>query len=462
MLAGERLKRPGSYQEAVQYIEELPRFTKKHTLTHTADFLRRLGDPANDKKVIHVAGTNGKGSVCAYIQAILEAEGKRTGFFTSPHLIALNERIQIGRKPISDEMFYRVFVEVYDTVRQMEEEGIEHPSYFEFLYGMGMQAFEEADVEYIILETGLGGRLDATNSFPCPALSIITSISLDHTDILGDTISQIAWEKAGIIKEGVPVFFDGSNGEASEVIEKTAGMRHAPCRKITKDAFKIREVNRKYIAFSRVSAYDKDTDWQVPICGIYQVMNAELAIEAAEYLLKDELKDTGSHADRWRSAVSSIRWKGRMEEAGERLVIDGAHNPGAVAAFVESVRALEESVGALEKEMPLPVILFSAAGDKKYRQMISYLCEHLPAKAYVVTEINDKRKVPASELQEIFREYTARPVKAESDVREALACAYKLREEGGYIYCLGSLYLAGQIEEILTGGDLDVELRGRN
>lgn len=429
----------GGYEEAVCYIEELPRFTKKHSIKHTEEFLRRLGNPAYDRKIIHVAGTNGKGSVCAYIQAILEKEGKRTGFFTSPHLISVNERIQTGRCPITDDEFLKVFEKVFPVAKAMEEEGIGHPSYFEFLYGMGMTAFAGTDAEYIILETGLGGRLDATNSFPRPALTVITSVSLDHTDILGDTIEEIAAEKAGIIKEGVPVFFDGGDKAAGEVIRETAAKYGAPCREITKNAFKIQEVNRKYIAFSRANAYDKDINWCVPICGLYQVMNAELAIQAAEYLLKGEKTDHRL----WSEAVAGIRWKGRMEEAGEHLVIDGAHNPGALEAFVKSVRALPD-------EEALPVVLFSAVSDKKYTQMIAYLCENFPAKAYVVTEIEDTRRVPVSELGRIFREYTKQKVIEKKDVQDALKAAYEERQEKGRIYCLGSLYLAGMIEKLIT------------
>ena len=163
-----------TYEEAAAYIEEIPKFTKKHTLEHTKTFLKRLGNPAADRKIVHVAGTNGKGSVCAYLQAILMAEGKRTGFFTSPHLVSVNERIRVDNIQIDNETFLKVFRKVLKIVRQMVEDGIEHPSYFEFLFGMGMTAFAETDVEYIILETGLGGRLDATNAIDNPALAIIT------------------------------------------------------------------------------------------------------------------------------------------------------------------------------------------------------------------------------------------------------------------------------------------------
>lgn len=443
-----KAEKPGNYEEAVRYIEEIPKFTKKHTLEHTKEFIKRLGNPAMDRKIIHVAGTNGKGSVCAYIQAILEAEGKKTGFFTSPHLVSVNERIQVGRKPITDEKFYQVFEEVFEEVCKMGDDGLAHPSYFEFLYGMGMKAFSHTDVEYIVLETGLGGRLDATNSVPAPALTVITSISLDHTDILGNTIAEIAEEKAGIIKPGVPVFYDGNNEQASEVIKKVAEKRGALCREITKNAFEIREVNRKYIAFSRTSAYDKDINWQVPICGIYQAMNAEIAIQAAEYLLRGEK----ICRRRWREAVSAIHWKGRMEEAGDHLVIDGAHNPGAIEAFTESMQALKEEGESL------PVILFSAVSDKKYEQMIAYLCSHLPAKAYIVTRIEDKRAVPEDELGRIFRQYTKRKVLEKSKIEDALKAAYEERDEGGYIYCLGSLYLAGMVEKLLSGGKNHAEL----
>ena len=292
-----------TYREAVRYIEKIPKFTKKHSLEHTKEFLRRLGNPALDRKIVHVAGTNGKGSVCAYLQAILMAEEKRVGFFTSPHLVSVNERIRVNHVPVDDARFTEVFHEVRKAAEEMEREGWGHPSYFEFLFGMGMKAFAGTDVEYIVLETGLGGRLDATNSVERPLLTVITSISLDHTEILGDTIEQIAAEKAGIIKRGIPVFFDGSCPAASEVIRRIAFEKGAPCREISNHAYEIQEVTRKYIAFSRVNAYDRDVIIQVPICGCYQVMNAEIALCAAEYLLEGE----AIHEERWQEAIRTLR-----------------------------------------------------------------------------------------------------------------------------------------------------------
>ena len=434
-----------TYEEAAAYIEEIPKFTKKHTLEHTKTFLKRLGNPAADRKIVHVAGTNGKGSVCAYLQAILMAEGKRTGFFTSPHLVSVNERIRVDNIQIDNETFLKVFRKVLKIVRQMVEDGIEHPSYFEFLFGMGMTAFAETDVEYIILETGLGGRLDATNAIDNPALAIITSISLDHTAILGDTIEKIAGEKAGIIKPGVPVFFDGSSKKAAEVIKAKASELGVSCREVTKNAYEIQEVHRKYIAFSRRSAYDKDVIFQVPMCGCYQAMNAELALEASEYLLAGE----EIHMDRWKEALAELHWEGRMERVGAHITVDGAHNPGAMEAFVESVKALDES------ERGEMVLLFSAVSDKKYDQMIEYLCENLDVKAYVVTQIEDERGVPAEELADVFRRYTDRPVYCKERLEDAVRTAMNERGETGEIYCLGSLYLVGMMKKLLAGGDID-------
>lgn len=434
-----------TYEEAAAYIEEIPKFTKKHTLEHTKTFLKRLGNPAADRKIVHVAGTNGKGSVCAYLQAILMAEGKRTGFFTSPHLVSVNERIRVDNIQIDNETFLKVFRKVLKIVRQMVEDGIEHPSYFEFLFGIGMTAFAETDVEYIILETGLGGRLDATNAIDNPALAIITSISLDHTAILGDTIEKIAGEKAGIIKPGVPVFFDGSSKKAAEVIKAKAAELGVSCREVTKNAYEIREVHRKYIAFSRRSAYDKDVIFQVPMCGCYQAMNAELALEASEYLLAGE----EIHMDRWKEALAELHWEGRMERVGAHITVDGAHNPGAMEAFVESVKALDES------ERGEMVLLFSAVSDKKYDQMIEYLCENLDVKAYVVTQIEDERGVPAEELADVFRRYTDRPVYCKERLEDAVRTAMNERGETGEIYCLGSLYLVGMMKKLLAGGAID-------
>ncbi len=440
-----------TYREAVSYIEGIPKFTKKHSLEHTKEFLRALGNPQKGQKVIHVAGTNGKGSVCVYIQAMLMAEGKQVGFFSSPHLVKINERFRLNGEPVDDETFLRVFGIVNDKIDEMSEAGFAHPSYFEFLFGMGMLVFQEMQPDYIILETGLGGRLDATNAVEEPVLTIITSISLDHVQYLGNTIAAIAGEKAGIIKKGIPLIFDGSSREACEVLKKQAERKGSKCREITNHAYELREITNKYIAFSRVNAYDGNIVWRLSNCGIYQMMNASIAIASMEQIMGGSIEK--AQYERWSRAIAEVTWEGRMEEVLPGVYLDGAHNPGAVTAFCESVLALDKEMYREEnnKQRAYPVILFSAVDDKEYEVMAEELCRRIPAKAYVVTEVFDRRRVPARKLAEIFRKYTDRPVFERADLHQAWETALACREGQGKVYCLGSLYLAGMVkEEILA------------
>lgn len=429
-----------TYQEAVAYLYEIPKFTKKHSVEQTKEFLRRLGNPEKGQKIIHVAGTNGKGSVCAYMQAMLIAEGKRVGFFTSPHLVFVNERIRINNRQIDDETFLRIFLKVKETVDGMAVEGLSHPSYFEFLFGMGMLCFAEEKLDYVILETGLGGRLDATNSIDEPVLTIITSISLDHTQYLGDTVEKIAFEKAGIIKKNVPVICDGSDERAVRVIKEQAGLLNAECREITNHAFEMREITDKHIAFSRVNAYDKSVIWQLNNCGTYQMMNASIAIAAMEQLFPE----ADAHYSKWQKAMKEVTWEGRLEEVLPGVFVDGAHNPGAIKAFVETIRAME-----LKKQM---ILVFSAVEDKEFDTMIQYLCQNIDAKAFVITEVEDKRRVSAKVLADVFRKYTDQPVLEMPDVKQACRTAIGMQEGGERVYCLGSLYLVGLVKEWLAGG----------
>ena len=427
------------YDDMVRYINDIPKFTKKHSLEHTRDFIRRLGNPCHDRKIIHVAGTNGKGSVCAFMQAILLSEEKTVGFFTSPHLVKVNERIQMNGQQIADEKLLQCFCQVKQIVDDMEAEGIEHPSYFEFLYGMGMLAFEESKVEYVILETGLGGRLDATNSFENPVLTVITSVGLDHMGILGNTVTEIAMEKAGIIKQHVPVIYDGISEEADRVIQKTAKSKDAPCRKIGKDAYEIREITDKQVAFSILNEYDENTLWTVRGTGIYQAMNVSLAVCAAREIL-------GKPADiaKWQKAVSNVIWPGRMEEVLPGVILDGAHNLPAIERFVESLKWQEKTGKRL--------ILFSAVEDKDYWQMIKLLCAHSEADAYFVTKLSDARGAGKEIMEEIFRCCTDKPVFVKDSLEEAFAEALKEKGESGRLYCLGSLYLVGELKELI--GDI--------
>ena len=422
-----------TYSEAVDYILDIPKFTKKNDAAHTKAFLKTLGDPQRKMRIIHVAGTNGKGSVCAYLDGMLRSEQKRTGLFTSPHLVKINERIVIDGQMISDERFLEVFEETMQAVDKMKEAGLSHPTFFEFLFGMAVLAFAESGVEYAVLETGLGGRLDATNAVESPAASVITSIGFDHEQYLGDTLEKIASENAGIIKPHVPVYYAQTTGESDSVIEKEAKKRGSFCKKIGKDAYEILGIEDKHIAFSCASAYYGTTTWKLNNIGTYQPGNALLAMEVMRYLFKEN-----GHPQEWRTALARVKWAGRMEEILPKVYVDGAHNVSAIQAFVRSV----------PKNPDGNIILFSAVKDKEYEEMISYLCKHADAEEYVVTLIDGDRATDAHILGELFRKYTEQPMTVIESVKEAMQ--YVLRIQGRRtVYCLGSLYLTGMIKEII-------------
>lgn len=421
------------YEEAVNYINDIPKFTKKHDADHTRTFLEYLGNPQEDLKVLHVAGTNGKGSVCAYLDGMLRSEGRHTGLFTSPHLVRINERIALDGQEITDKRFCELFNRTLAAVRKMGGAGIPHPTFFEFLFGMAMLAFAEEGMEYAVLETGLGGRLDATNAVERPIVSVITSIGMDHMEYLGDTIGEIASEKAGIIKEGVPVFFAQTCGESDGVILRRAEELHAFCKKIGKDAYEILGIEDKHIAFSCSNAYYGNTTWKLNNIGVYQPGNAVLAMEVMRHLFGE-----AGHPQKWREALAGLKWAGRMEEILPDVYIDGAHNVSAVEAFADSVPQSEKG----------NIILFSAVRDKEYEAMIERLCQSVQADFYVVTLISDRRAAEAGTLGKLFEKYTDRPVIVIESAEEALR--YVLSNRGGRtVYCLGSLYLTGMIKDLI-------------
>ncbi|MEE1087323.1 MAG: folylpolyglutamate synthase/dihydrofolate synthase family protein [Schaedlerella sp.] len=421
-----------TYQEASEYIQSIPKFIKGHEQIHTELFLEYLGNPQEEMKVIHVAGTNGKGSVCAYLSAMLLSEGKKTGLFTSPHLVKLNERIVVNGEMISDENFLKAFEEVLCASEQMKKNGLPGPTFFEFLFGMAVCVFAKEKVEYAVLETGLGGRLDATNSVKKPVCTVITSIGLDHMEILGDTVEKIAAEKAGILKTEVPLVFVESSPESDKVIEECARKKNIFCNKVGKSAFKILETSQKDIAFFCVNAYYKSVIWKLHNIGCYQPENAMLALEAMRILFAEE-----GHPELWRDALEDVVWPGRMEEVLPGVYIDGAHNPDAVRRFVQSIPESKDGM----------VILFSAVREKNYEEMIACLCENTKADCYVVTKLFNSRAAEAKKLADLFGKYTESQIIVKEDFQKAWEYVLSVKGERT-VYCLGSLYLAGMIKEM--------------
>ena len=335
----------------------------KHPPEHTRELLSRLGNPQEGIKIIHVAGTNGKGSVCAYLNAMLLAGGKKTGLFTSPHLVRINERFQINGEDVSDEQFLDAFLKVEKAAKEYEAEGEGHPSYFETLFLMGMLIFKEAGVEYLVMETGLGGRLDATNVVEKPLACIITSISRDHTEYLGDTLEAIAGEKAGIIKAGVPVIYDASQPGPASVIAAKAKEMGSPAWPMEPSFYEMKTQSREGITFTFAYPGGEKAELVIPYVAKYQMMNASLAFYTMHIL--QDVHDIPKNV--LAEGLSKIKWPCRMEMAAPGVIIDGAHNEDGIAQFVSTA-------GYFAKENEI-TILFTAVADKHYHEMIGEICE---------------------------------------------------------------------------------------
>lgn len=439
-----------NYTEAVAYIDNIPKFAKKNKPENTLELLERIGRPERRMKVIHVAGTNGKGSVCAFLSTILIKGGKRTGLFTSPHLVDITERFQIDGQMVSHELFTSAFNRVKDAVDAMIADGFYHPAYFELLFAAGLLMFEEAGVEYLVMETGLGGRLDATNLVEQPVACVLTTISLDHMEYLGDTVGKIAWEKAGIIKEGVPVIYDGRNPESEQVILEMAEKMHAKAYRYDDGMREITGKTDKSIDFILKNSYDKNDTLSavnvtelypkmfvtVPYLAEYQIVNSSLAM-AALRVIDPEKTISDEQVIR---AVKETCWQGRMETVMTDVVLDGAHNADGISEFIRTVQSVQE-----RKPVSL---LFSAVVEKEYEKMIQEICESVNATSIVVTQVGGARVVSAEQLADVFRKYTKAPVIAKESVEEAFDTALALKGDG-MLFCAGSLYLVGEIKGIL-------------
>lgn len=426
-----------NYTEAVDYIETIPKFTVKHPPEHTRELLSRLGNPQERIKIIHVAGTNGKGSVCAYLNAMLLAGGKKTGLFTSPHLVRINERFQINGEDVSDEQFLDAFLKVEKAAKEYEAEGEGHPSYFETLFLMGMLIFKEAGVEYLVMETGLGGRLDATNVVEKPLACIITSISRDHTEYLGDTLEAIAGEKAGIIKAGVPVIYDASQPGPASVIAAKAKEMGSPAWPMEPSFYEMKTQSREGITFTFAYPGGEKAELAIPYVAKYQMMNASLAFYTMHIL--QDVHDIPKNV--LAEGLSKIKWPCRMEMAAPGVIIDGAHNEDGIAQFVSTA-------GYFAKENEI-TILFTAVADKHYHEMIGEICEGIHPSHVVATQIDGSRVVPAEVLAEDFRKAGCTDVCAEPEIGAAYEKALG-KKGSGMLFCVGSLYLAGELKAYLA------------
>lgn len=420
-----------NYTEIVNYIEEIPKFTVKNPPEHTKELLRRLGNPENNMKVIHVAGTNGKGSTCAYLASMLSNGGYKTGLFTSPHLVKINDRFRINGEVMADEDFVISFLKVKEVIDQARADGLAHPSYFETLLLMGLDYYNRKNVDYLVLETGLGGGKDPTNCVQNPLACIITSISIDHVQYLGDTIPAIASEKAGIIKPRVPIIYDGHVEDAAKVIAARAEELGSKSYALMPEQYELKAQTREGITFTF-----EGEELQIPYIAEYQMMNASLAY----FTMKKLQHIHGICDEKLKEGIKNVTWPGRMETILPGVIVDGAHNADGVAQFVKTVHQFRQNNRV--------VLLFSAVSDKEYDKMIQIICEDIKPHAIVTTQITGERQVTAEVLADLFKKNGASDVFVEAKVGKALKKALELQEDG-MVFCVGSLYLIGEIKGLM-------------
>lgn len=436
--------------QAEEYLEKIPMWTReKHSLTDIRAFLHEMGDPDRKLSIIHVAGTNGKGSVCAFLTSLYRNAGFRTGTFISPHLVTVRERFLLNNEMVSPGKLQAAFETVLETVNIMKEKGYSHPSYFEFLFYMAMALFADETPELVILETGLGGRLDATNVVENPLACVITSISLDHIMYLGDTIEAVAGEKAGIIKRQVPVIYDDTVPEASEVIRERAVQMASKAYPVGKGDFSILETKDQGLSIraegeaAQAFAAAGPLVLEIPFEAPYQAENAMLAVKTAAVLGQRERGFRLIEAQ-ITEGIRTARWAGRMERAGENLYLDGAHNPGGIKAFIQAAA----SMAARQKKKAY--LLFGAVSDKDYRAMARLLCEGISWAGIGVVHIDSSRSMDTEVLAEAFSQAYKGPVRAFETAGEALR---EMKKQAGdeLLFCAGSLYLIGELKVQLKG-----------
>ena len=417
-----------TYEQAVEYILDIPKFTKKNDRIRTAQFLKQLGCAGEDMKIIHIAGTNGKGSVCAYLCSVLREAGFSVGRFTSPHLVDVRERFVADGEMIGKEQFLSLFLKIYDRL-----DGEYHPAFFEYMFFIAMLFFKEKKVEYCILETGLGGRLDATNCVEKKELSVITKIGFDHMEYLGDTLTQIAAEKAGILKENTPVVYYAGREEVNETIEKEAEKKRCEAIPVLPKRDAIYKNTNKNIDFSFHSRYYGYIRLKLETDALYQAENAALAVRCIE-----ELPDGRKMKREWiEEGLRRTFWEGRMEEILPGVYVDGAHNEDGIRAFIRSV----EADGCKGRRY----LLFSAVEDKNYGEMIKILSSGGLFEEAVTAGIHDIRGAGAKTLGQHFH---GMKCSAAENTEQALGRLLAGKQEEDFIYIVGSLYLAGEVKAL--------------
>ena len=410
-----------NYQQTIEYIHSTCWKGSRPGLERITELLGRMGNPEKGLHCVHVAGTNGKGSFCAMLSSVLMKAGYSVGMFTSPYIEEFSERIQSNGRNISEEML----TEVTEFVRPFADAMEDSPTEFELITAIGFEYFKRVGVDIVVLECGMGGRLDSTNVIEAPLLSVITGIALDHTEYLGDTIAAIAAEKAGIIKKNRPVLFGGADEDAARVIGKAAESKGSTFRRTDRAALRIRSCTIEGTVFD----YGEYEGLRIPLLGRYQPLNAANVIEAVELLRGEGLLISDASL---RAGLLCAAWKGRFEKLSDDPLVffDGGHNIEGVAAAVDTVRNYfgGERINLLSGVM----------ADKRYREMAE-LMSTVADRVYTVAPDN-ARALDAERFAEVFRELGVEAA-GYPDYKEAVCAALAdCRSEGKPLLALGSLY----------------------
>lgn len=438
-----------TYSEAVAYLESLIDFEKLGFRRHFADtvsldsiraLLELLGNPQRGVACVHIAGTKGKGSVAVMAESVLRASGLTTGLFTSPHLVSFRERIRINGVMVSEEDIAWAVEQVRGPIEQLREEGKLNPStFFEAYLAMALVLFRERGVELAVLETGLGGRLDATNTCE-PVACAITTLGLDHTEILGNTIEQIAREKAGILKAGVPAVYAPQDAAAEAVLWEVAGVVGAPLRRAP-EVVGVAAAGRPAVSQVTVRMAAGPLTVELPLFGEHQATNLAVALGLVE-LLREQGYEISDEAIG--QGVRGVRWPGRLQIAGSRpwVVLDGAHNEPSARALV---KALPQMV-----EYQRLIAVIGMAADKDVRTFCEILAPLV--EVAVLTQARLSRALPAVELARVS-EGLWKESRVAGSVTEALRLAQAEAGENDCIVVTGSLVVVGEaMEEMGLGG----------
>ena len=424
------------YEEAMKYITEVGNFGSNYGLEITYKLLEYLSNPEKDLKFIHIAGTNGKGSTTSIITEILMGAGYKVGMYTSPFIEEFEERIQINRNNIPKEKLASLMDEVKAAVDKVIEDGYNHPTEFEIITVLMLLYFKKENIDFGVIEVGLGGTLDSTNVIT-PVLQVITSISFDHTNLLGNTLEEIAGEKAGIIKSGIPTVIYPQKAEALKVIENKCSEMNSKLYIANCDNFKFENVvneDRPY----QLLKYNNEVDILLPLLGEHQITNLSVAMTSIEVL--NNINMTNILLDSIVKSIKNVKWKGRLEVLSKNpyVVIDGAHN-------IQGIETLSRNIKKYFKYENLYLILGILA-DKDVQEMIKVIAP-MAKKIYAVTP-NSIRAELAEDLKREIIKYNEN-CEAYDDYKEAYLTAINDANENDFVLASGSLYMIGDMRKII-------------